>query len=299
MTRVPSIKALDEASSRAAAAATSVADALPVVQKVGNELLDEGIATADGLRALALILAGPALAQVVVTPVDATILIDRLRARALASMATAVPALPISAPAPLAEIEAVLATHDSLRQGVVLQRPNRPGELKLVAYVVLAPGESATVSDLRRFLRSRVPDHLVPSAFVELDALPTQPDGSVDRLALPDPFGATDHFVAPQSPTERAIAEVWLEVLGLPRVGLHDNFFDAGGHSLLSLRAITRLDKRIGVRLEQSVMILQTLGQIAAECDRRLAAVSQPTATVEPTAVRSVGQRVADAWKSR
>ncbi len=299
MTRVPSPQALSDASARAAEAASDIGDALASAPAASNEVLEDGMATADGLRALELILAGPALPQIVVSPVDATAFIELLRARARAPMRAELPVAPVSATAPLAEIEAVLASHDSLRQGVVLQRPNRPGELKLVAYVVLAPGERATVSDLRRFLRSRLPDNLVPSTFVELDALPTQPDGSVDRLALPDPFGATDHFAAPQTPTEHAIAEIWMEVLGLPRVGLHDNFFDSGGHSLLSVRAITRLDRRIGVRLELSVMILQTLGQIAAECDRRIASASQTPTPAEPTPSRSVGQRVADAWKSR
>lgn len=298
MTRVASAQALSDASTRAAEVANGVADTLPSIPQSATTIAD-GIATADGLRALRLILAGPALPQVVVTPVDATVLIKRLRARALAPLTAAPTVAPATVPAPLAEIEAVLASHDSLRQGVVLQRPNRSGELKLVAYVVLAPGERATVSDLRRFLRSRLPDHLVPSAFVELDALPTQADGSVDRLALPDPFGTADHFAAPQSATERAIAEIWMDVLGLQRVGLHDNFFDSGGHSLLSVRAITKLDRRIGVRLEQSVMILQTLGQIAAECDRRLTIASQAAPRSEPVAARSVGQRVADAWKGR
>jgi acyl transferase domain-containing protein len=295
MTRVPSAQSLDDAAARAATVGTAAnMNPLATARPVPAESFDDAINTRDGLRALDLVLSGPALPQVLVTPISASALISRLRRRALAPV---VEEKPEPAPAaPLAEIEAVLATHESLQQGVVLQRLNRPGERKLVAYVVLAPGESVTVSDLRRFLRSRLPDHLVPSTFVELDALPTQPDGAIDRAALPDPFGTTNTQVAPQSPTECVIAEIWKEVLDLPQVGVHDNFFDVGGHSLLSLRVLTRIDKRLGVRLEQSLMILQTLGQIAAECDRRLAAQGVPA--VPPVAVpsaRSLATQVADA----
>jgi hypothetical protein len=170
---------------------------------------------------------------------------------------------------PLDEIEAVLATHEAVSQCVVLQRLNRPGELKLVAYVVFAPGESATVSDLRRFLKSRLPEQLVPSTFVDLDELPLHGDGTVDRNALPDPFGAADDYVAPRTEMETMIAEIWKDVLGIGRVSVYDNFFDAGGHSLLAVRVVTRIDKKVGVRLNQAVMVLQTLEQIAAECDKR------------------------------
>jgi hypothetical protein len=258
---------------------------------------DNAIRIAEGMRALDCIVAGPAIAHVIVTPTDVRVLLADLQ------RPTSVEPLRGSAvTAPLDQIEAVLATHDSVTQGVVLQRVNRPGERKLVAYVVFAPGESATVSDLRRFLRSRLPDHLVPGTFMDLDALPMQRDGTVDRGALPDPFGATDDFVAPRTETEALVAEIWKEVLGVGRVSVHDNFFDAGGHSLLSVRVLTRLDKRIGVRLDQATMVLHTLEQIAAECDRRRnGAVSvSATARAAPAVIPAgFGKRLVTAWRGK
>jgi hypothetical protein len=150
-----------------------------------------------------------------------------------------------------------------------MQRTNRTGRTTIVAYVVHEPDAHATVSDLRRFLKERLPAHLVPSTLIDLDSLPRTRTGEVDRAALPDPFGNANEFVAPRTETERMIAGIWQEVLGTDRVSVRDNFFDAGGHSLLAVRVITRINKAIGVRLSQTMMVLQTLEQIAAECDRR------------------------------
>lgn len=155
-----------------------------------------------------------------------------------------------------------------------MQRANKQGEPKLVAYPVFQRGARATGSELRRYLKARLPENRVPSTFVELDALPRLANGAVDRAALTDPFGVTDEHVAPRTPTEALIAEIWKDILGVNRVSVHDNFFDAGGHSLLAVRAIVRIDKAVGVRLNQAIMVLQTLEQIAAECDRRRANVS-------------------------
>jgi acyl carrier protein len=152
---------------------------------------------------------------------------------------------------------------------VVLAKAVRGGQVKLAAFVVYDPAHHVTVSELRRYLKKALPEHLVPSAFVGLDALPRDGDGAVDRGALPDPFGGEDEYVAPRTEMERVLAETWCEVLGLDKVSVHDNFFDVGGHSLLAVRVVTKLDKKVGVRLNQAVMVLQTLEQIAAECERR------------------------------
>ena len=230
--------------------------------------LQDAIRSAEGMEAIDRVLAGPSLPQLFVTPKDVRALLVELR-KPQANAAPARAPMPVVPTLPLDEIEAVLATHEAVSQCVVLQRLNRPGELKLVAYVVFAPGESATVSDLRRFLKSRLPEQLVPSTFVDLDELPLHGDGTVDRHALPDPFGAADDYVAPRTEMEAMIAEIWKDVLGIGRVSVYDNFFDAGGHSLLAVRVVTRIDKKVGVRLNQAVMVLQTLEQIAAECDKR------------------------------
>lgn len=231
--------------------------------------LDEAITTIEGMQVIDRLATGPAVPQLYATPTDVRALITTLRAAQMPTAAARTPVIAVVPTVPLHEIEAVLATHEVVSQSVVLQRLNRPGELKLVAYVVFAAGESATVSDLRRFLKSRLPEHMVPSTFVEQDGLPRRADGSVDRDALPDPFGAADDYVAPRTDTERMIAEIWKDVLGIARVSVYDNFFDAGGHSLLAVRVVTRIDKLTGVRLNQAVMVLQTLEQIAAECDKR------------------------------
>ena len=272
MTRVADVSQLQDAGTRATHRRAHAnfdpppapAEPPPLVQG-----LDEAITSEEGLEALDRILSGPALPQVFATPRDVRSLVTELRAAQAPRAPVSKAAIPLVPTVPLHEIEAVLSTHEVVSQCVALQRLNRPGELKLVAYVVFAPGENATVSDLRRFLKSRLPEHLVPSTFVELDALPVHTDGTVDREALPDPFGAADDYVAPRTDTEILIAEIWRDVLGLNRISVYDNFFDAGGHSLLAVRVVTRIDKKLGVRLNQAVMVLQTLEQIAAECDKR------------------------------
>lgn len=272
MTRVTDTSQLQDAGARQShrrATAHFEPPAAPAEPPPLVQGLDDAIETTEGMRAIELITAGPALPVVYATPKDVRVLLQELRAAQVAS-APAKPASSIPVPTlPLDEIEAVLATHEVVSQCVALQRLNRPGELKLVAYVVFAPGESATVSDLRRFLKSRLPEHMVPSTFVEQDALPLKADGTVDREALPDPFGAADDYVAPRTDTEKLIAEIWKDVLGIGRVSVYDNFFDVGGHSLLAVRVVTRIDKKLGVRLNQAIMVLQTLEQIAAECDKR------------------------------
>jgi hypothetical protein len=176
-----------------------------------------------------------------------------------------------SAPDPVAaEIEAALASHPALEGCAALIRKDRTGTGRVVCYVVFRRGQHATVSDLRRYVKSRGDgSRRAPSNFITLERLPRAGDGAVDYDALPDPFGVGDDHVAPRTPTEATIAEAWKETLGLPRVSVHDNFFDIGGHSLLAVRVVTKLDKLLGVRLSQAIMVLRTLEQIAAECDRQ------------------------------
>ena len=145
----------------------------------------------------------------------------------------------------LGEIESVLRQHRSVPEAVVLAREESPGDKQLVAYVVFNRDEVCTVSELRSFLRGKLPDYMVPSAFVALDSLPLTPNGKVDRKALPAPDQIRPElqasFVAPRTPIEEIIAEVWAEVLKLGKVGIHDNFFDLGGHSLLATQIISRV----------------------------------------------------------
>jgi len=145
----------------------------------------------------------------------------------------------------MGEIESVLATHQHVRQAVVTAREDVPGDQRLVAYVTGHPGSDLTSSDLSQWLSARLPDYMVPRAFVFLREFPLTPNGKVDRRALSAPgeqdVKAASTFLPPRNETEREIASLWRDVLKTDRVGLHDNFFDLGGHSLLVVQLQTRL----------------------------------------------------------
>nr|WP_301542280.1 non-ribosomal peptide synthetase [Pyxidicoccus fallax] len=149
----------------------------------------------------------------------------------------------------LGEIEAVLSAQSGVRQALVLVREDRPGDKRLVAYVVGAPGETVDTEALRSALEQRLPGHMVPSAFVALEALPLTPNGKVDRRALPPPEASAAGQAAPRTPTEERLAHLWAQVLGLERVGAEDHFFELGGHSLLATQVISRIRSEFGVEL--------------------------------------------------
>jgi len=171
-------------------------------------------------------------------------------------------------------IEQALLRHPAVAETTVVAKHDRPGKTRLVAYFVTGADRRATISELRRHLRGELPAELVPANYLELDKLPRAADGSVDVPSLPDPFAPQDDFVAPRSAAERLVAEVWRELLGIERIGVRDNFFDIGGHSLLAMRAATRIAKRTGARLAPGSLVLQTLEQIAAECERQTSAAA-------------------------
>ncbi|HEX8905374.1 MAG TPA: phosphopantetheine-binding protein, partial [Longimicrobiaceae bacterium] len=144
----------------------------------------------------------------------------------------------------LGEVEAALRAHSGVTECVVVAREEVPGDKRLVAYVV----GDADAEGLRAQLRRTLPEHMVPSAFVALEALPLTANGKVDRAALPAPeYSATLRFVAPRTPIEEALAAIWGEVLRLERVGVHDDFFDLGGHSMLATRVTSRVREAFGV----------------------------------------------------
>jgi acyl carrier protein len=149
------------------------------------------------------------------------------------------------------EIEAALSQHPGVREAVVVAREDEPGQKRLVAYVVGKEGMLGR-SDLRGFLKEKLPEYMVPSAFVALEALPLTPNGKVDRLALPAPEGRPEleeGHVAPRTPTEEVLSRIWAQVLGLDRVGVHDNFFELGGHSLLATRVVSRVREFFQIEL--------------------------------------------------
>lgn len=151
------------------------------------------------------------------------------------------------------EIEAVLGRHPGVRETVVLAQLDAAGDMRLTAYVVPKPGPSLSTHELRGFLKQKLPEYLVPSAFMLLDTLPLTPTGKVDRRALPNLSQLRPEleagFTLPSTPVEQVIAKVWAEVLGIERVGLHDNFFELGGHSLLATQVISRVHSAFHVTL--------------------------------------------------
>jgi hypothetical protein len=176
----------------------------------------------------------------------------------------------------LGEIEAVLADHDDVRQAVAAVKGGE-GEARLVAFIVSEPGRPLIGSELRRFLRQRLPAYMVPGVISEIDAVPLAPNGKVDRKALPDPAaGATRReYAAPTTDTEQQIANVWKALLDVERVSIHDNFFEIGGHSLLAMRAVAMLAAESGGRIDPRAFFFQTLHQIAASIQARPGATAQ------------------------
>jgi amino acid adenylation domain-containing protein len=152
----------------------------------------------------------------------------------------------------LREIEANLGLHPAVAAAVVVAREDAPGDRRLTAYVVPRNGEVAA-AELRGFLRQRLPDYMVPAAFVTLASLPTTPSGKVDRRALPGPERLRPDdggaCIAPRTAAEETIAAIWSEVLGLGRVGVTDNFFELGGHSLLLPQVMHRLRSAFQVEI--------------------------------------------------
>ncbi|MGH7468365.1 MAG: SDR family NAD(P)-dependent oxidoreductase [Longimicrobiales bacterium] len=225
--------------------------------------LEDAITPDEGMDALDRILSAGALPQVVVSPQDLPHWLKFLRASASARPAAPTAQNKASVFERVDAAEIALREHEAIAEAVVLARRDRHN-VRLVAYVVYHAHEFTTPSELRRFLRERLAEEQVPQNFVELDALPTRADGQPDLSALPDPFAADDDYVAPRTDAEKLLADIWRELLGVERVSVHDNFLDVGGHSLLALRAISRVAKKTGVRLSPSAFNLQTLEQIAA-----------------------------------
>jgi amino acid adenylation domain-containing protein len=167
------------------------------------------------------------------------------------------------------EVEAALAALPGVRECLVMAVEHAPGEHRLVAYVV-GPSASAGVAALRDALRARLPEFMVPATFVTLNAMPLSPNGKVDRRALPAPDAGRDGvragFMPPRTPDEEAIAAIWRDVLGLDRVGVHDDFFELGGYSLLGVKVATRVQQAFGVELPLSALFqAPTVERLARE----------------------------------
>ena len=190
------------------------------------------------------------------------------------------------------EVEAALAAHPGVREAVV-EVGGDAGDRRLVAYAaVYDPATSA--GTLRAFLRERLPEYMVPGVFMLMDRLPLNPNGKVDRRALPAPDGASPErqaaYVAPRTPTEEVVARIWAEVLGLERVGVEDDFFDLGGHSLLATRVITRVRDAFEVHVSMRALFENsTPAALAAVVEETLAELIQGLSDAEAEALLGMG----------
>ena len=145
----------------------------------------------------------------------------------------------------LGEIETVLGQHAAIREAIAMVREDDPGDKRLVGYVVARPQESFDASELRKYLKQKLPEYMIPAALVRLEELPSTPSGKVDRKALPAPDQSRpeleDVYQTPRTPTEETVAAIWSEVLKVAKVGVHHNFFELGGHSLLATQVVSRI----------------------------------------------------------
>jgi amino acid adenylation domain-containing protein len=181
----------------------------------------------------------------------------------------------------LGEIEDTLLKHPAVQQAAVIAREDAPGDVRLVAYVVIGAGAAPTDGDLRAFAKQTLPDYMVPQAVVRLDTLPLTPSGKIDRKALPAPQGgarsADEEFVEPRTETERMLAGLWAAALGMGRVGVRDDFFALGGHSLLASQILSRLRRDHGVELSfRKVFEAPTIERLAAVIDAQQAGPDAP-----------------------
>ena len=152
----------------------------------------------------------------------------------------------------LGEIEARLSEHEGVREAVVLAREDTPGDKRLVAYYTAREQNSVGAQELRAHVATKLPEYMVPAAYVKLESLPLTPNGKLNRKALPAPEGdayVVRQYEAPQGTTEELLAGIWAKLLNLERVGRHDNFFDLGGHSLLAVRVIARVREALKVEV--------------------------------------------------
>jgi amino acid adenylation domain-containing protein len=186
------------------------------------------------------------------------------------------------------EVEAALARHPDLRQVAVVPRPDTSGHLQLVAYVAPASGSGVPeTGSLVTFLRERLPEYMLPAAWVVLPELPLTTGGKVDRRSLPPAQGLvgghpTREYVEPRTPAEKRVAAIWADLFKIERVSVQDNFFDLGGHSLLAVQLAARLSRDLGLDVSvRSILFYPTVAALAEALDRGAPAVVEPSAEGE------------------
>ncbi|MGH7835364.1 MAG: non-ribosomal peptide synthetase [Candidatus Binatia bacterium] len=180
-----------------------------------------------------------------------------------------------------AEVEAAVFEHKAVKEAVVTAIANESGDTRLIAYIAPAQNPPPSAAEVRDFLKQKLPDYMVPSAFVILDRLPTLPGGKIDRKALPIPDLSRrrldNAYVSPRTPVEADLAKIWSEVLGIDRIGMHDSFLDLGGHSLAATRVVSRVIERFQLELPVKTLFdSPTVSHMAAVITHNQTKKAQP-----------------------
>ncbi|WP_407883159.1 non-ribosomal peptide synthetase, partial [Scytonema sp. NUACC26] len=176
----------------------------------------------------------------------------------------------------LGEIEAVLNKHPQIGQAIVVLYGSEAREKRLIAYIVIIREQTLTSEQLREFLKLKLPEYMIPSAFIFLNALPLTSNGKVNRRALPAPNETLSNlctFVPPRTPGEEVLIQIWQEILSLERISIYDNFFELGGHSLLAMQLVSHIYKKFDLELsvrqvfqnQTVVQLVDTMAQIAGD----------------------------------
>ena len=195
----------------------------------------------------------------------------------------------------LGEIETLLGEHPAVQQVVVVAAPvdqnpdSNADQKRLLAYLVPNKGHAIQVTALRQFLKEKLPDYMLPSAFIELDAIPLTPNGKIDRRALPEPSSVRpealgEPYVPPHNPIEEMLVNIWGEVLRLDKIGIHDNFFELGGHSLLATQLVSCINNALDTELALRTLFERpTVSELARVVEANQGITrSQPVAPILP-----------------
>jgi amino acid adenylation domain-containing protein len=178
----------------------------------------------------------------------------------------------------LGEIESAISQFGTIKNNVTIVREDTPGDKKLVAYIIKEE-EEVDIAELRQFLKTKIPDYMVPSAFVFIDQFPLTPNGKIDRKVLPSPVEAapqqTKSYIAPQTETEIKLAAIWSDVLKIKQIGADEDFFEIGGHSMVAVTLMVKIEKQMGVRLPLAILFdNSTIHDMAQLIDQKSERVS-------------------------
>ncbi|MEI6277742.1 MAG: condensation domain-containing protein, partial [Prolixibacteraceae bacterium] len=187
----------------------------------------------------------------------------------------------------LGEIESVLKQYPAVGDNVVIVREDIPGDKRLIAYIIRKDNLETDISDLRQFIKSKVPDYMVPSSFVFIDQFPLTPNGKIDRKALPAPFETAQDTakinLEPKNDSEKKLVAIWSEILNIKQIGTDDNFFEIGGNSLYATVLISRINKHFNIHLPlRSIFENQNLAELATEIQFHLSNVTETDNQIIP-----------------